>query len=448
MTTGTTTTGPTTATVRPQKPWRTAVAAGMVSYLDSGALISTGIAFVLYADTLGIGPGTIGALQGLLTFALAVGALLGGRLGDRYGRRRVFTVTILVFLVGVVLLGAAVAPVMLFVGVVVVGLSVGADLPVSLSLINEEAPEGKKGRMIAFSVLLWNVGIIVPNVLTSALGGLGAVAGRVLFAQLVVVGIAVLVLRLFIRESAEWRVARQAEVEDPERIRFDRLPQLFRPPLRRTVGGLALYYTLWGLGANTITAFGTLIFVEVAHGTARTWASVSIPLGPIAVLGSLTFLAVADRRSRRSWVAAGGVLFVVAWTLPLVLGLSTGALIATLVIFVLSAQFSGEAIYKVWLQEMVPTLLRSTAQGLTITVQRVVGGLAAFVTPVLAIGHPQVFFSLLAAAAVASLLIGLLWVGRLPRARELEAPLVVVSEDGAATDAEAGYAPTRPLPTG
>lgn len=86
----------------------------------------------------------IGVLQGMLTLALAVGALCGGRLGDRFGRWRVVMVTLLVFLVGVGLLTAAVSVTTLAVGVVLVGLGIGADLPVSLSLIIEEAPEGRR----------------------------------------------------------------------------------------------------------------------------------------------------------------------------------------------------------------------------------------------------------------------------------------------------------------
>ena len=155
------------------RPWKTAILAGMASYLDAGAIVTTGIALVLYSATLGIDPGTLGLLSGLLTLFFAVGAIIGGRLGDRYGRKRVYSVTLILFAVGVGLLAGAVAVPMLFVGVILTGLAIGADLPVSLAMIAEEAPEGKKGKMIVFSGMLWLLGILVPILLSIGVAPLG-----------------------------------------------------------------------------------------------------------------------------------------------------------------------------------------------------------------------------------------------------------------------------------
>ena len=74
-------------------PWWLTIVCGMASYIDACAIIGSGIALVIYQHSIGITPEQISDLSGVLIAGIAVGALLGGRLGDRYGRRSVFIVT-------------------------------------------------------------------------------------------------------------------------------------------------------------------------------------------------------------------------------------------------------------------------------------------------------------------------------------------------------------------
>ena len=64
----------------------------------------------------GLGAGSIGALSALLTFLFAIGALVGGRLGDRFGRRKVFTVTMIGLAVGIAVMAGAQNVAMLYIG--------------------------------------------------------------------------------------------------------------------------------------------------------------------------------------------------------------------------------------------------------------------------------------------------------------------------------------------
>ena len=409
----------TTATGIPG-PWRTGILAGMASYLAAGAIVGTGAALVLYQSDLNLNAVAIGILSGLLTFFFALGAVVGGWLGDRFGRRRVFMASLVLYAAGITTLLAAVHPAILYAGVVLTGIAIGAVLPVSLALIAEEAPEGMKGRLVAFSGFLWFIGIIVTEILKAIVGPLGALGGRILYAHLLLIALVVLVLRLGLPESREWAAAQRARAAGDDEIRFSDIPHLFTPPLLFTILALGLYYGAWELTANTFSQFGTYIWVNLAGGTVQGQALVGLALLPIGIGGALLFMRIVDRPSRRIWFALGTGCHVVAFALPALAGVSIPTMVAMMLLFAFGANFSGSTMYKVWSQELVPTLLRSTVQGLTIAFARLLAALFAFVTPALLTANSSLSFGLFFAFAAIAGAIGLFWVPRLEKATELE----------------------------
>src|SRR5687768_9868415 len=72
---------------------------------------------------------------------MALGATLGGLLADRYGRRQVFALTLLLFglATGAAALAWSVAALLVF--RFLIGLGLGAELPVASTLVSEFAPE-------------------------------------------------------------------------------------------------------------------------------------------------------------------------------------------------------------------------------------------------------------------------------------------------------------------
>ena len=89
---------------------------------------------------------------------MAVGASLGGLLADRLGRRQVFAVTLLLYglATGASALAGTVA--VLIALRVVVGLGLGAELPVASTLVSEFAPPRIRGRVVVALEAFWAVG--------------------------------------------------------------------------------------------------------------------------------------------------------------------------------------------------------------------------------------------------------------------------------------------------
>ncbi|AHI23878.1 MFS transporter [Corynebacterium vitaeruminis] len=91
---------------------------------------------------------------------MALGATFGGLLADRFGRRHVFAVTLLIYglATGASTLSTGLA--MLIVFRFVVGLGLGAELPVASTLISEFAPLRVRGRMVVALEAFWALGWI------------------------------------------------------------------------------------------------------------------------------------------------------------------------------------------------------------------------------------------------------------------------------------------------
>src|SRR3954452_1368820 len=92
---------------------------------------------------------------------MALGATLGGLLADRVGRRQVFALTLLVFGVatGAAALSWSVAALLVF--RFLIGLGLGAELPVASTLVSEYAPARIRGRVVVFLESFWAVGWVL-----------------------------------------------------------------------------------------------------------------------------------------------------------------------------------------------------------------------------------------------------------------------------------------------
>lgn len=79
----------------------------------------------------------------------------------------------------------------------------------------------------------------------------------------------------------------------------------------------------------------------------------------------------------------GSLMQIVAFALFLVLPFTIPVVVANVVLFGVGQSFAGEAFYKVFSQELFPTLLRGSAQGFTFGVARTVLGFWSLVVPML-----------------------------------------------------------------
>ena len=133
------------------------IAVSLTNFLDSGCIVASGVALAAWAIAFNfdnVWVSILGAV-GANAFGAAVGALIGGFLADRFGRKFIYTYNLLVYATGVFLIMCAVNLPMLCAGIVISGLSVGAGVPSSWSYISEMSSSTSRAANIGISQFAW-----------------------------------------------------------------------------------------------------------------------------------------------------------------------------------------------------------------------------------------------------------------------------------------------------
>jgi MFS family permease len=174
--------------------------------LDGLSVFMLGLAIPLLDRTLGLSALQTGLLGAALVMGAAIGALSGGWLADRLGRKSVFLLDM--GLLGLAGLFSALAwnPWLLIGTQLVVGISIGMDFPVSSSYVAECMPHRSRSRMMVATIASQSVGMVLAAVLSIGLLHLSGSdqAWRLFFAGEAVIAALFLVARLQLPESPRW----------------------------------------------------------------------------------------------------------------------------------------------------------------------------------------------------------------------------------------------------
>lgn len=380
------------------------------------------VSFVMAALAVqwGLGATELSWVASLGFVGMAVGATLGGLLADRIGRRQVFAATLLVYGLATgasALVGSLAA---LLVLRVVVGLGLGAELPVASTLVSEFAPARIRGRVVVALEAFWAVGWFAAAVIGFLVVPSGANGWRWAFAIGAAPAFYAVVVRRTLPESVRFlesagryadaeEAVRQFEIEAGVRA-VDSPPiapsprararDLWSPDLRRRTAGLWIVW--FGLNFAYYGAFIWLPTLLVASGLSLVRSfGYTLVITAAQLPGYAVAAVLIERWGRRPTLAtflAGSALaaglFAGARTPVAVVG--AGMLLS---FFALGA---WGAVYAVT-PEVYPTRLRGTGSGSAAGFGRIASILAPLsVPPLLASGGSPLVFGVFAAAFLLS----------------------------------------------
>lgn len=121
------------------------------------------IAFVLplLAKEWLLTPEQVGMIGSIGLVGMAVGAIISGTWAERIGRKKVFTITVLLYSIATGLCALAWDYNSLLVFRFLVGFGLGGELPVAVTLISEYVPAHVRGRFIVLLESFWAIGWVV-----------------------------------------------------------------------------------------------------------------------------------------------------------------------------------------------------------------------------------------------------------------------------------------------
>ena len=277
---------------------KSTIAVSLTNYLDAGAIVAGASGLTLWQNYLGLSEVHLGWLNFISANCLgaAVGAIIGGFLADKYGRKFIFTYNLLVYMTGVLLIMLSVNFPMLLAGFLVTGISVGVGVPASWTYISESSENNNRGRNICISQMSWGIGPMVILLLGMlfAPGGylfgwveqvaqlvIGAgqpehmvnvFSSRIVFLSLFIVAFIAWNLQRQLQESAEFTKGQSEGAEKKPGV-IDNIKVLFSNSIAvKTVCFLATIYLTWNLVASVMGFFQPHIY-ETAGGVTNEQAN-------------------------------------------------------------------------------------------------------------------------------------------------------------------------------
>ncbi|WP_064614069.1 MFS transporter [Listeria monocytogenes] len=399
------------------------IAVSLTNYLDSVCIVAGASGLTLWATQFGLSSFAVGLLGAVSAnaFGSAIGALIGGHLADKYGRKFIYTYNMLVYMLGVTIIMFAMNFPMLLIGFLVTGLSVGAGVPASWTYISEMADPSIRARNIGISQFAWSCGPAIIFTLGIIVSPLGLLGNRLLFLSLLIVAFVAWQLQRKLEESKDWEAEQVKMKESGNRLEHPFKTAFSSMVNVKSVLFLVGVYLFWNLVAGAMGFFMPFVY-ETVGGLSNTQANLLQ-----AVLWILTaastyfgFAKFGDRVSHRGLFFVGALMAVASWVVLTFVGMSWVGLWTFVILWGISAGIGAQAFYALWSTELFPTKYRGGVQGVMFFLVRGSTGVWSIVFPVILanLGF-TVAGTIMIGLLTVSLLIGVIWAPK-TRGRSLD----------------------------
>jgi MFS transporter, putative metabolite:H+ symporter len=408
--------------------------------MDLGALT-----FVLGSirQTFQLSTAEAGLLSSMSFIGMFVGAASAGVLADRFGRARVFQVSMIFWGLGSLFCGLSPTVTLLGASRLLLGFGMGMEFPVAQSMVSEMIPAANRGRYIALLEGFWPLGFIVSGLLCYVV--LSVADWHWVFILQAIPALFVLVIRRYVPESPRWLASHghsdraEATMRAIEQKVSARLGGQSLPPVQRQQmveapegGGIGSLFT--GIYAKRTTMLWALwFFALLGFYGLTTWLGALLQAKGFPVTKSVFYTIMISLAGIPGFLCAAWLVEAWGRKATLVLNLLAGAASCyfygsaadqtQLIVAGLCMQFflfgMWSALYA-YTPELYPTRIRATGTGFASAIGRVGSLIGPYVIGIILPSTGQTGVFALGAGAFVVAALAVLILGEETRGRTLE----------------------------
>lgn len=377
------------------------VRSGGGSFVDGYVLSIVGVAMVQASAALGMTTFWEGIIAASALIGIFAGGLIGGSLTDKFGRKRIFFVGPMLFIVFSLAQLWVESPLALFLCRFLVGAAVGIEYPVATALLVEFLPKTYRGPRLAFLTIMWFAGAAVAYIMGNAIMATGdPEAWRYTLASTAIFGLALLLVRLGTPESPRWLLSKGRRDEADAVIRkvygqgfsSANLPEqaketnvslgaLLRSGYGTRLAFVVIFWTCAVIPVFAVYAFAPKVLLALnLHDDWAAYGSIAITL--LFVVGCVIATMLINVMGRRPLM-----IHSFLWSGLALLGLGYFADSSPLLILVLFGAYAlfiggAQVLELVYPNELFPTEIRANAVGFGTSFSRIGAAVGTYLVPI------------------------------------------------------------------
>ncbi|MFC7395331.1 MFS transporter [Scopulibacillus cellulosilyticus] len=357
------------------------------TFLDGFDLTVIAVAMPLILSQWDVGPG----LQGLMTSSAVIGSLIGalclGNLTDKFGRKAMYIIDLLAFVVFAALTAFSQTAWQLILFRFLLGIGIGADYPISATLVSEFSSSKSRGMHSTFLGAMWFVGAVFAYLVGILLIPFGPNAWRYMLLAGAIFALVVFFFRVTLPESPRWLAARGREKEAEDIMKKvtgktvviksnhhqrQKVKDIFSKKLFRRTFFVCGFWFCYAVAYYGISMYTPTILKPFTHGSQMMAYIGSGTISVLGLLGAIIGLNLVERIGRRPLIITSFSGLSLAL---IVLAVNPSPTMAFLIILfslaVLFANMGGGILNFVYSTELFPTSIRASASGLATSISRI-----------------------------------------------------------------------------